>query len=93
MACKQCGKCCKTLVISDKCDEETLSMKKGYIGSLPYQGEKYYIFDLPCVYLIENKCSIYEDRPEMCKKFPGRNFSKFWGCINPKCGALENGGV
>jgi len=90
IACDKCGKCCKTLVVSDSCDEETISMKKGYKGKLKYKGDTYYVLDVPCVYLSEITltCSIYKDRPEMCRKFPGP-YSDFWKNINPKCSMLE----
>jgi Fe-S-cluster containining protein len=30
----------------------------------------HYWLDAPCPFLIDNKCSIYEDRPLICKAFP-----------------------
>lgn len=80
------------MVVSDNCDEETIAMRKGYAGKVKYKGEDYYIFNIPCVYLCEvtGRCSIYKDRPELCKRFPGKGFSDFWKLVNPKCGLLED---
>jgi len=87
--CKACGKCCRIFVTSEAYDEETLKLKRGYIGEVKYKGDTYHIFDLPCVYLnSDNKCTIYDNRPEACLKFPGPAFSGFWKLVNPKCGMI-----
>ena len=85
--CKQCGKCCRTFVTSEAYDLETLRLKTGYLGQVKYKEEIYHIFDLPCIYLgRDNKCKIYDERPEACKKFPGPAFSDFWKIVHPNCG-------
>jgi uncharacterized protein len=89
ISCKQCGICCRTLIVSDNVDE-IIQLRQGFKGKLKFKGETYYILDVPCIYLTrDNKCSIYDKRPELCSKFPGPAFSEFWKIINPKCGMLN----
>ncbi|MBI3601004.1 MAG: YkgJ family cysteine cluster protein [Nitrospinae bacterium] len=33
------------------------------------EGEQYFK-NLPCSFLKDNKCTIYEDRPDDCREFP-----------------------
>ena len=49
--CKECGACCYFI---DK------AKKMGY--EFPYKAKK----DGSCEKLIDNRCSIYEDRPDIC---------------------------
>jgi len=75
ISCSQCGYCCKNYKISMVLDDiEKLSKK---INPAPYiepdKGREYrYVFkDIPCKFLQkDNKCSIYDVRPQSCKNYP-----------------------
>ena len=92
MTCKQCGKCCNTLILPAlEYDEEIIKMREGFVGKVKFKGDTYFVLNAKCTYLNSstNKCGIYRDRPDECKKFPGLTFSEFWKLINPKCGELK----
>lgn len=96
--CTQCGKCCKWdgyVFLDDadiekmsesitNCDKEkflddyTKDLDKGkyrVLGNKPDSKE--------CVFLEDNRCSIYKDRPKQCRDFPVS--------YNPKCPGFEIG--
>jgi Fe-S-cluster containining protein len=96
--CIQCGKCCKwdgyvflddadikkmsdSITDGDKekfLNEYTENLDKGkylVLGNKPNSKE--------CVFLEDNKCSIYKDRPKQCRDFPVS--------FNPKCPGFEIG--
>jgi Fe-S-cluster containining protein len=77
--CLKCANCCKTLeVVVDSNDIKRLSRRlrisqlvfqQKYIGLIE-NGVKY-LKSQPCVFLgLDNRCSVYEDRPKACKDFP-----------------------
>ncbi len=76
--CTQCGNCCKKLVINvtheevDKlADDLNLTLaetKDRYIEES--QGGNCFINTIPCHFLSENKCTIYENRFTECRDFP-----------------------
>jgi hypothetical protein len=73
--CKQCGNCCKySWHRIGKDDSNYVIFLKtkyptGYIGDGLYDGEIVKIFYMPepCSKLINNKCLINDDKPEVCK--------------------------
>ncbi len=77
--CLKCGNCCRTLqiVVDDK-DIQRLAQRlktttqqfaKQYVGIDEYQTQ--FLKSTPCVFLGEdNRCSVYEDRPQACHDFP-----------------------
>ena len=76
--CKQCGNCCKSLVINVTKEEVGLLAKH---LELPEEltREKYieesqqgncFINTIPCHFLSDNKCTIYESRFTECRDFP-----------------------
>lgn len=83
--CTACGNCCKTLLInvsekeadnlSDflkmnrKCFEEKY-IEKGSNGMMLMN-------TIPCSFLNDNKCTVYEHRFEGCKEFPAMHLSNF----------------
>ena len=78
--CTKCGNCCREITpVLDKEDIESASEKLN-MGKNEFI-EKYtktddnkdIIFDTPCPFLKENKCSIYETRPKECRSFPNLN--------------------
>jgi Fe-S-cluster containining protein len=76
--CEECGgKCCKvkyamaSLKFDKDADHYHQVRETKHIDT---PAGRVYFNELPCQYLTEdNKCSIYEDRPQVCKNFP---FSK-----------------
>lgn len=67
--CKQCGACCKFFRLPVRNEKELV---KQFINHFGFELETYDIevsFKGKCKNLINNKCSIYENRPELCKEF------------------------
>ncbi|MCX6367380.1 MAG: YkgJ family cysteine cluster protein [Armatimonadetes bacterium] len=84
--CLTCGNCCKTLqIVVDDRDIARLARRLGasakafteqYVGVAP-DGVKHFL-STPCSFLGEdNRCAVYDDRPQACRDFPylqDRNF-------------------
>lgn len=76
--CTVCGNCCKSLVINVAADE--IAPLAGHLQlSLTETKEKYieeslqgntFINTIPCHFLADNKCAIYEHRFTECRDFP-----------------------
>jgi Fe-S-cluster containining protein len=76
--CTKCGNCCRSLMINVK-QEEAIALADHFNESFSSIKEKYLeqsvggqfiINTIPCHFLTENKCSIYEQRFEDCRAFP-----------------------
>ena len=72
--CHKCGACCKyvTVMLDDpeeKVDWEEMRWFLAHNNVKIYKedGEWYVEFKSPCKYLIDNKCAIYDKRPDVCK--------------------------
>jgi Fe-S-cluster containining protein len=78
--CTLCGNCCRTLKTGLSVDDiETLAQLEN-ITPEDYKSkycEQDVLQSLPCRYLAENKCSIYENRPEECRSFPHTHKENF----------------
>ncbi len=83
--CTACGNCCKTLMINVTDNEadraagrlklnrdefDRRHLEKGSHGMM-------LINTIPCHFLNENKCTIYEDRFEGCREFPALHLPSF----------------
>ena len=81
--CKNCGKCCdshffprtplieddlKTL-IDNHIDSKFIMSVGEYIYYLYYK-ENIFCLKQPCAFLVNNSCSIYSFRPQVCRGFP-----------------------
>ncbi|OJW81043.1 MAG: hypothetical protein BGO69_02980 [Bacteroidetes bacterium 46-16] len=76
--CTQCGNCCKSLVINITAAEieglaaylgaDVATVKHDYIEES--MGGQYFINTMPCHFLSDNKCRIYEQRFTECRAFP-----------------------
>jgi Fe-S-cluster containining protein len=76
--CTACGNCCKTLVINVTTDEvdglaayfnePRDTVKEKYIEES--QGGNFFINVMPCHFLKDKKCTIYENRFTECRDFP-----------------------
>lgn len=84
--CTKCGNCCKSLMINvDESDAEMLAnhlnlekeqFYKKYIERSS-QGSLAVMNAIPCHFLNENKCTVYEARPTECREFPGLHHKGF----------------
>ena len=79
--CKQCGDCCRYVVLPIVADDEGyyewLRLHGARIVNQPVAGGVTFVcarFELPCSALVDGKCSIYDRRPEMCRR---------WECEKP----------
>jgi Fe-S-cluster containining protein len=94
--CGQCANCCKTLQPTLNEDEvQRLSKRLGmepqkFIETFlePSDEEEdtpWNIRSTPCPFLKDNRCSVYEDRPDDCRGYPylhEENFTtRLWGMI------------
>ena len=90
--CTTCGNCCMKLkpFITEQ-DIKTLSQRLSFSPQqvnddyIEIDEGNQYFKNLPCSFLKEKKCTVYNDRPEDCRSFPHmhkRNFiSRLWGVI------------
>ncbi|MBC6489378.1 hypothetical protein BC349_00230 [Flavihumibacter stibioxidans] len=76
--CTACGNCCRSLMINVSADEAQ-SLAERLHTSLAAVKEKYLeestggmlvINTIPCHFLADNKCTIYENRFADCREFP-----------------------
>ncbi|MEP6677249.1 MAG: YkgJ family cysteine cluster protein [Ferruginibacter sp.] len=76
--CTQCGNCCKTLMISIDATEKKF-FETHFNLSKEEAEEKYLstavngnaiMCNMPCVFLEEKKCTVYENRFNDCRQFP-----------------------
>lgn len=79
--CFQCGECCKTLK-EVKITRDELDILCSHGDPVVHVSGNKVLMDLPCVFLIDNKCSVWADRPCMCR---------MWHCgkVDPDDDILE----
>lgn len=67
--CDNCSKCCETVMFElfGK-DHETWAKYHG-LKIVKFMDKKYVQFDIKCQKLVNGRCSIYENRPEMCRRY------------------------
>ena len=85
--CTLCGNCCKTLMINvteqeaddlsaykkqTRADFDSQFLEKGTHGMMLMN-------TIPCPFLQENKCAVYEHRFAGCREFPGLHLPEFTG--------------
>jgi len=75
--CKLCGNCCIQLKprlnekdITVLAQLEKISFEKYMEDYCEKDFGDIYLKNIPCRYIDEKKCSIYENRPTQCRKFP-----------------------
>lgn len=79
--CTTCGKCCAKLQppFTSK-DIERIESHHGPLVELLVldpSNEQYYLKESPCTFLRDNKCSIYNERPQACADYPHLHQSHF----------------
>lgn len=83
--CTQCGNCCKSLMITVSNTEadqvaNVLDLKRSEFDEQYLEKGMHdlmLINAIPCHFLTDNKCSIYEDRFEGCREFPALHLPHF----------------
>ncbi len=88
--CTTCAKCCRALVIAPDYKDvselaastelTTQEFKKKYMrvdseGDLVFRQK-------PCPFLTSNRCTVYESRPKLCRKYPYLDQPDFVGTLN-----------
>ena len=81
MNCEQCdAKCCKDMFIPfPKITNDTrrwIELHKG-LSVVLIKGLGFIKVEIPCSKLINNKCSIYEDRPDNCRNYECKDNEDF----------------
>jgi uncharacterized protein len=84
--CTACGNCCKNIMISADSQEilkisNALQMefdvcKKKYFESST-ESDNHLINAIPCHFLKDDKCTVYENRPSACASFPHIDLPNF----------------
>jgi len=93
--CTKCGNCCTQLkpIIQDS-DIKTLApitnksiqdFKRDYLVT-DEEGDMH-LKDLPCPFLIDKKCSVYDSRPEDCRSYPHLHKDEF---VSRLFGVIDN---
>ncbi|GAC1444365.1 MAG: YkgJ family cysteine cluster protein [Sediminibacterium sp.] len=84
--CTDCGNCCRSLMINVSAPEADrlsahLQQDREYFDTRYIEkganGEMMVLNAIPCHFLSENKCTIYEHRFEGCREFPAMHLPGF----------------
>jgi len=83
--CTSCGNCCKSLMVN--IDEEEANNLAKHLGQSRALFDENYISkgesgrmvinSIPCHFLVENSCSVYEHRFAGCREFPAFHIPEF----------------
>lgn len=83
--CTQCGNCCKSLMIN--ISEQEANNLSGHLQQSREDFDKQYVEkgnhgmmlmnQMPCHFLQDNKCTVYEHRFEGCREFPAMHLPDF----------------
>ena len=76
--CPQCGNCCNKLVINVEPEDAVLCAKGIGLPATVFidkyievsEGGKYFMNTIPCNFLADKKCTVYEHRFTDCRAFP-----------------------
>jgi len=82
--CKQCGRCCRTFTdwIMKPTEEmrKILEMRGIKVRDIDDMTSAVIVETKPCIYLKNNKCKIYNSRPELCRTYPSDKNLILDGC-------------
>ena len=70
--CKKCGDCCRNIKLELRmiCDEDTIRWIEYHnLKVEKVDDRQFVVINNPCDKLVDNKCSIYKNRPEVCQMF------------------------
>jgi len=83
--CTSCGNCCKSLMVN--IDEDEANNLANHLGQTRALFDENYISkgesgrmvinSIPCHFLVENSCSVYEHRFAGCREFPAFHIPEF----------------
>ena len=84
--CGTCANCCKE--VSPKLSEEDVTRLASCLGISPSEltvahlrptedGDAYYFRQKPCPFLRNNRCTVYDARPNDCRSFPHLHKNEF----------------
>lgn len=94
--CTNCGRCCQSLKptfseedqqrLADRLAIAVEQLKQQYLEYVNDDNEpRWQIKDTPCPFQKNNKCTVYEDRPDNCRDYPYLHEPEFtsrtWGMI------------
>lgn len=70
MGCKKCGLCCRKLIIDDVYEVDLVREPrlKDFVEELTEEPGRF-LLKTPCPFLINNQCSIYPTRPDICVSY------------------------
>ena len=71
MTCKQCGDCCRSLSVQVNSDHDDFHRWLSYHGGEVRDrfGKPHVRFDVPCSMLADGRCSVYAERPGICRDY------------------------
>ncbi|MFP5040071.1 YkgJ family cysteine cluster protein [Parasediminibacterium sp. JCM 36343] len=82
--CTACGNCCKSLMINvtepeaDVLAAHLQQTREGFDSQYLEKGSSMMVINaIPCAFLNENKCTVYEHRFSGCKEFPAMHLPHF----------------
>lgn len=85
ISCTSCGNCCKSLMVN--IDEEEANQLAQHLGKTRDAFDEAYIAKgesgrmvinaIPCHFLVDNSCSVYEYRFAGCREFPAFHIPQF----------------
>ena len=83
--CTQCGNCCKSLMINiseeeaNRLSDHLLQSRKDFDKQYVEKGNHGMMLmnQMPCHFLQNNKCTVYEHRFEGCREFPAMHLPDF----------------
>ena len=90
--CKQCGLCCKLLLMPIKSNDydniKLGEMKEDHFKTVKHAGLTYMTYTSKCKYLDDNICTIHDIKPKLCKAWLLPKYKSLWAKINPECGLI-----
>lgn len=80
--CDDCGAwCCKHQLVTVDKDKDPVEYEHWLLRSIEHQemsnGETAFVISQPCPLLVDDRCSVYENRGRTCEVFPN-NYVQEW---------------